>query len=42
MSQTINIITWKAYLRNSYYEYEIAENLTMHSKNRNICSRVFI
>ena len=23
----MNIITWKAYLRNSYYEYELSKNL---------------
>ena len=29
----MNIITWKAYLRNSYYEYELARNLATCSKN---------
>ena len=32
----MNIITWKAYLRNSYYEYELARNLATRSKNQNI------
>ena len=38
----MNIITWKAYLKNSHYEYEIARNLAMHSKNWNIHSRFFV
>ena len=42
ISRTMNIITWKAYLRNSYYEYEFARNLAMHGKNRNIYSWFFI
>ena len=32
----MNINTWKAYLRNSYYEYEHARNLATRSKNQNI------
>ena len=31
----MNIITWKAYLRNSYYEYELARNLPTRNKNQN-------
>ena len=38
----MNIITWKAYLRNSYYEYELARNLAKRSKNQNIHSRFFV
>ena len=36
MSRTMNVITWKAYLRKSYCEYGIARNLAGRSKNRNI------
>ena len=32
----MNIISWKAYLRNSYYEYELARNQATRSKNQNI------
>ena len=42
MSRKMNIITWKAYLSNSYYEYEVARNLVMRSKNKNFHSRYFI
>ena len=28
----MNIITWKAYLRNSYHEYELPRNLVTRSK----------
>ena len=38
----MNIITWKAYLRNSYYEYELARNLASPSNNQNIHSRSFV
>ena len=38
----MNIITWKADLRNSYYEYKLARNLTTHSKNQNIHSQFFV
>ena len=34
ISRTMNIITWKAYLRNEYYEYELARNLATRSKNK--------
>ena len=30
----MNIITWKAYLRNLYYDYELARNLATRSKNQ--------
>ena len=42
VSRIMNIKTWKAYLRNSYYEYELSRNLATRSKNRNIYSRFFI
>ena len=38
----MNIITQKAYLRNSYYEYELARILAMRNKNENIHSRFFV
>ena len=38
----MNIITWKAYLRNLYYEYEFARNLATRSKNQNIHSRFLV
>ena len=38
----MNIMTWKAYLRNSYYQYRLARNLATRSKNQNIHSRFFI
>ena len=41
-SRTMNIINWKAYLRNSYHEYELARKLTTRSKNRNIHSWFFL
>ena len=40
--RTINTTTWKAYLRNSYYEYELAKNLATRSKNENIHSLFFV
>ena len=36
ISRTVNIITWKAYLRNSCYKYELASNLATRSINQNI------
>ena len=38
----MNIINWKAYLRNSYYEYKLAKNLATRSKNQNIHFRFFV
>ena len=35
----MNIITWKTYLRNPYYECELARNLATRSKNQSIHSR---
>ena len=40
--RAMNIITWKAYLRNSYYEYELAINLATRSKNQNFNSQFFV
>ena len=34
--------TWKPYLKNSYYEYELARNLATRNKNQNIHSRFFV
>ena len=42
ISRTMNIITWKEYLRYSYYEYELTSNLATRRKNQNIHSRFFI
>ena len=42
ITRTMNIITWKVYLRNSYYEYERGRNLATLSKNPNIHSRFFV
>ena len=42
MSRTMNSIISEAYLGNSYYEYELAENLATCSKNQNIYFRFFV